>query len=113
MNMILTFTIVFATLMLAVAVMNKMSSHRLNGELDDLKTRLAEAEKENQLLREEIMRITKKGGISETVLSIARDGRMENRVLLTFHISIYSLRDEVYLLKARQYIFSAKHICFC
>ena len=72
MNMILTFTIVFATLMLAVAVMNKMSSHRLNGELDDLKTRLAEAEKENQLLREEIMRITKKGGIGEeTVLSIA------------------------------------------
>ena len=85
MNMILTFTIVFATLMLAVAVMNKMSSHRLNGELDDLKTRLAEAEKENQLLREEIMRITKKGGISEeTVLSIAgemagwRTHRMED-----------------------------------
>ena len=82
MNMILTFTIVFATLMLAVAVMNKMSSHRLNGELDDLKTRLAEAEKENQLLREEIMRITKKGGISEaTVLSIAGEmARMENNL---------------------------------
>lgn len=82
MNMILTFTIVFATLTLAVAVMNKMSSHRLNGELDDLRTRLAEAEKEKQLLREEIMRITKKGGISEeTVLSIAGEmARMENNL---------------------------------
>jgi len=40
MNMILTFTIVFATLMLAVAVMNKFSNHRLLGELDDLKSRL-------------------------------------------------------------------------
>ena len=38
--------------------------------------------------------------------------KMYQGVLLTFHISIYSLRDEVYLLKARQYIFSAKHICF-
>lgn len=82
MNMILTFTIVFATLTLAVAVMNKVSNHRLNGELDDLKTRLAEVEKEKQLLREEIMRITKKGGISEeTVLSIAGEmARMENNL---------------------------------
>lgn len=82
MNMILTFTIVFATLTLAVAVMNKVSNHRLNGELDDLKTRLTEAEKEKQLLREEIMRITKKGGISEaTVLSIAGEmARMENNL---------------------------------
>ena len=45
MNIILTFTIVFATLMLAVAVMNKVSNHRLIGELDELKTRLKESEK--------------------------------------------------------------------
>ena len=31
-------------------------------------------------------------------------------VVLTFHISISSLRDEVYLLRARQYIFLATHI---
>lgn len=82
MNMILTFTIVFATLMLAVAVMNKVKNHRLLGELDDLKSRLKESEKEKKLLREEIMNITKKGGVSEdTVLSIAGEiARMENNL---------------------------------
>ena len=82
MNMILTFTIAFATLMLAVAVMNKLNNHRLTGELDDLKSRLKKSEKEKQLLREEIMYITKKGGVSEkTVLSIAGEmARMENNL---------------------------------
>jgi len=82
MNMILTFTIVFATLMLAVAVMNKVSNHRLLGELDDLKSRLKESQKEKKLLREENMNITKKGGVSEeTVLSIAGEiARMENNL---------------------------------
>ena len=82
MNIILTFTIVFATLMLAVAVMNKVSNHRLLGELADLKSRLKESEKEKKLLREEIMHITKKGGVSEdTVLSIAGEiARMENNL---------------------------------
>ena len=82
MNMILTFTIVFATLMLAVSVMNKVSNHRLLGELDDLKSRLKESEKEKKLLREEVMHITKKGGVSEeTVLSIAGEiARMENNL---------------------------------
>lgn len=80
--MILTFTIVFATLMLAVAVMNKVSNHRLLGELDDLKSRLKESEKEKKILREEIMHINKKGGVSEeTVLSIAGEiARMENNL---------------------------------
>lgn len=80
--MILTFTIVFATLMLAVAVMNKVSNHRLLGELDDLKSRLKESEKEKKILREEIMHITMKGGVSEeTVLSIAGEiARMENNL---------------------------------
>lgn len=82
MNMILTFTIVFATLMLAVAVMNKVSNHRLLGELNDLKSRLKESEKEKKLLREEITHITNKGGVSEeTVLSIAGEiARMENNL---------------------------------
>ena len=82
MNIILTFTIVFATLMLAVAVMNKVSNHRLLGELDDLKSRLKESQKEKKLLREENMNITKKGGVSEeTVLSIAGEiARMENNL---------------------------------
>ena len=82
MNMILPFTIVFAMLMLAVAVRNKMSNHRLIGELEDLKSRLKASEKEKKLLREEIMRITKKGGVSEeTVLSIAGEmARMENNL---------------------------------
>ena len=82
MNMILPFTIVFAMLMLAVAVRNKMSNHRLIGELEDLKSRLKASEKEKKLLREEIMRITKKRGVSEeTVLSIAGEmARMENNL---------------------------------
>ena len=80
--MILTLTIVFATLMLAVDVMNKVCNHRLLGELDDLKFRLKESEKEKKLLREEIMHITKKGGVSEeAVLSIAGEiARMENNL---------------------------------
>ena len=80
--MILTFTIVFATLMLAVAVMNKVGNHRLLGELDDLISRLKESEKEKKILREEIMHITMKGGVSEeTVLSIAGEiARMENNL---------------------------------
>lgn len=82
MNMILTFAIVFATLMLVVAVMSKLSNHRLLGELNDLKSRLEESEKEKKLLREEITHIAKKGGISEeTVLSIAGEiARMENNL---------------------------------
>ena len=94
MNMILTFTIVFATLMLVVAVMNKVSNHRLLGELADLKSRLKESEKEKKLLREEIMYITKKGGVSEeTVLSIAGEmARMENNL---HHMEEVSGRKQV------------------
>lgn len=82
MNMIPTFTIVFATLMLAVAVMNMLTNHRMNGELDDLKARLKEADNEKMLLKNEIARIIKKGGVGEeTVLSIAGEiARMENNL---------------------------------
>ena len=68
--------------MLAVALMNKVSNHRLLGELDDLKSRLKESEKEKKLLREEVMHITKKGGVSEeTILPIAGEiARMENNL---------------------------------
>lgn len=80
--MILTFSIVFATLMLAVAVMNKVNNHRLLVELDDMKSRLKESDKEKKLLREEIMHITVKGGVGEeTVLAVAGEiARMENNL---------------------------------
>ena len=82
MNMILTFAIVFATLMLVVAVMSKLSNHRLLGELNDLKSRLEESEKEKKLLKEEITRITRVGGISEsTVFSLISEiARIDNNL---------------------------------
>lgn len=80
--MILTFTIIIAMLILAVAVMNKLNNHRLHDELENLKSRLKESEDEKAFLREELTHITKRGGVSEeTVLAIAGEiARMENNL---------------------------------
>ena len=82
MNMIMTFTIFFAALMLGVAVKSIMSNRRLLSELDDIKTKLKESEKEKMDLCDEISHIKKTGCVGEsTVLSIAGEiARMENNL---------------------------------
>lgn len=80
MDMILTFTIVFATLMFIVAVINWLNYRRKLSESFELKAILKEAESEKKFLKEEITRITKLGGIGESsVLSLIGDiSRIEN-----------------------------------
>lgn len=82
MDIIQTFSIVFATLMLVVAVMNKMKSHRLLDELNEMESRVEEAEKQTQLLQRSFSESTKARAVSEaTVLSIAGEiARMENNL---------------------------------
>lgn len=76
------FTIVFAALMLVVAVINGLKCHRLQTKVADLKSGLMSAEQEKALLLDEISRITRQGGVGEsTVLSIAGEiARMENNL---------------------------------
>lgn len=78
----LLFAIVFATLMLVVAVMNKLGARRLLVEMNGVKAKLEESKKENELLKEKITSITKKGGISEaSVLSLIGDiSRIDNNL---------------------------------
>ena len=78
----LLFAIAFATLMLVVAVMNKLGARRLLVEMNGVKAKLEESKKENELLKEKITSITKKGGISEaSVLSLIGDiSRIDNNL---------------------------------
>ena len=78
----LLFAIAFATLMLVVAVMNKMGARRLLVEVNGVKAKLEESKKENELLKEKITSITNKGGISEaSVLSLIGDiSRIDNNL---------------------------------
>ena len=76
------FTIVFATLMMVVAVICWLNCRRLKSEVADLKAQLEEAAQEKELLKDEISHITRQRGIGEaTVLSIAGEiARMENNL---------------------------------
>ncbi len=82
MNMFLAFTIIFATIMLWIAVRCKRNNRRLLGELEHLKASLVEAENEKNLLEERMTHIADAGGIGEsTVLAIAGEiARMENNL---------------------------------
>ena len=82
MNMFLAFTIIFATIMLWIAVRCKRNNRRLLGELEHLKASLVEAENEKNLLEERVSHIADAGGIGEsTVLAIAGEiARMENNL---------------------------------
>lgn len=62
----LLFTIVFATIMLIVAVLNWLNYRSKISEIFELKNILEQAEKEKKLLKEEIIRITRVGGIDES-----------------------------------------------
>ena len=80
--MFLAFTIIFATIMLWIAVRCKRNNRRLLGELEHLKASLVEAENEKNLLEERMTHVTDAGGIGEsTVLAIAGEiARMENNL---------------------------------
>lgn len=82
MNIILTFTIVFAVLMLVVAVVNWVNYRRKLSEVFELKAILEQAEKEKKLLKEEITRIMRVGGISESsVMSLIGEiSRIDNNL---------------------------------
>lgn len=60
------FIIVFATLMLVVAIVNWLNYRRQLSESFVLKATLEQAEKEKKLLKEEITRIQRVGGIGES-----------------------------------------------
>lgn len=80
--MFFAFTIVFATIMLWIAVTCKRNNRRLLGELKHLKASLVEAENEKNLLEERMTHVADAGGIGEsTVLAIAGEiARMENNL---------------------------------
>lgn len=80
--MFFAFTIVFATIMLWIAVRCKRNNRRLLGELEHLKASLVEAENEKNLLEERMTHVADAGGIGEsTVLAIAGEiARMENNL---------------------------------
>lgn len=76
------FSIVFATIMLIVAVINRLSCRRLQGDVADLQAKLDTAAQEKELLRAEVSQITRQRGVGEaTVLSLAGEiARMENNL---------------------------------
>lgn len=82
MNIFFAFTIIFATIMLWIAVRCKRDNRRLLGELKHLKASLVEAENEKKLLEERMTHVADAGGIGEsTVLAIAGEiARMENNI---------------------------------
>ena len=76
------FSIVFAAIMFFVAVVNWVNSRRKLSEVFEMKTILEQAEKEKKLLKEEIIRITRVGGIDESsVISLIGEiSRIENNL---------------------------------
>lgn len=82
MNIFFAFTIIFAAIMLWIAVRCKRDNRRLLGELKCLKASLVEAENEKNLLEERMTHVADAVGIGEsTVLAIAGEiARMENNL---------------------------------
>ena len=78
----LLFTIVFATIMLIVAVLNWLNYRSKISEIFELKNILDQAEREKKLLKEEITRVTRVGGIGESsVMSLIGEiSRIENNL---------------------------------
>lgn len=90
----LLFTIVFATIMLIVAVLNWLNYRSKISEIFELKTILEQAEREKKLLKEEITRITRVGGIGESsVMSLIGEiSRIENNL---YHMKKMIDRDQI------------------
>lgn len=90
----LLFTFVFAIIMLFVAVLNWLNYRRKLSECFELKVFLEQAEKEKKLLKEEITRITRVGGICESsVMSLIGEiSRIENNL---YHMKKMIDRDQI------------------
>lgn len=90
----LLFTIVFATIMLIVAVLNWLNYRSKISEVFELKTILEQAEREKKLLKEEITRVTRVGGIGESsVMSLIGEiSRIENNL---YHMKKMIDRDQI------------------
>lgn len=82
MNIILICTIIFATVMMIVAVMNSHKCHCLHTELDESKAKLNETEIKMDILKEQVSILTQRGVISEsTILALAGDiTRIDNNL---------------------------------
>lgn len=78
----LSFTIGFAAIMFFVAVVNWLNYRRKMSEVFELKAFLEQAEKEKKLLKEEITRIARVGGIGESSVMalIGEISRVENNL---------------------------------
>ena len=90
----LLFTIFFATIMLIVAVLNWLNYRSKISEIFELKTILEQAEREKKLLKEEITRVTRVGGIGESsVMSLIGEiSRIENNL---YHMKKKIDRDQI------------------
>jgi hypothetical protein len=90
----LLFTIVFAAIMLIVAVLNWLNYRSKISEVFELKTILEQAEREKKLLKEEITRVTRVGGIGESsVMSLIGEiSRIENNL---YHMKKMIDRDQI------------------
>ena len=88
------FSIVFAAIMFFVAVVNWVNCRRKLSEVFEMKTILEQAEKEKKLLKEEITRITRVGGISDSsVMSLIGEiSRIENNL---YHMQEVSGRKQI------------------
>ena len=106
MNTILTFAIVFAALMLVFAAVNWLNYRRKFSECFELKAILEQAEKEKQFLKEEVTRITKVGGISESsVMSLIGDiSRIENNL---YYMQKMVEREQIQEVPGRKQILKA------
>lgn len=82
MNIILTFAIICAVLMTAVAAVSRLDCLRTRRESEEIKARLADYEKENMQLREKVSYLKKTGGINETTVLalIGEIARIENNL---------------------------------
>ena len=102
----LLFTFVFATIMLFVAVLNWLNYRRKLSECFELKVFLEQAEKEKKLLKEEITRITRVGGICESsVMSLIGEiSRIENNL---YHMQKMIEREQIQDVSDRKQILKA------
>ena len=102
----LLFTIFFAAIMFFVAVVNWVNYRRKLSEVFEMKTILEQAEKEKKLLKEEITRITRVGGIGDSsVMSLIGEiSRIENNL---YHMQKMIEREQIQDVPGRKQISKA------